>query len=239
MSLSPVSFPDPRTADDNGVVCWGGALDAPHLIGAYARGIFPWPVEDPAVPLLWFSPPRRGVLDFSELKVSRSLRRLLRLRGLEHLVDGAAPAKPVLEDRWHITVNQNFAGVIQACRMVPRPGQNGTWLTAEMVAAYSDLHARGWAHSVEVIGNSGAFLGGIYGVWIQGYFSAESMFFHESGASKVALLALVDWLKGKGVTWMDVQMVTSASEGLGAKLIPREEFLKRIGDKALSGNSSV
>ena len=122
-------FPDPEHADDSGLLCIGGALDVKTLYAAYTRGIFPWPHQ--GTPLLWFTPADRGVLDFEDLHIARSLKRFM--RGTE----------------WQLTFDQDFAAVIRACSAVPRPGQEGTWITDEMIAGYTAFHEAGFAHSVE------------------------------------------------------------------------------------------
>jgi leucyl/phenylalanyl-tRNA--protein transferase len=203
-------FPDPREADDSGLLCYGGELTVDLMLAAYAKGIFPWPV-DPETPVLWFSPPERGVLDFDELHVSRSLRKLLN------------------QQKWTYTRNKDFFSVIRGCQKTPRPGQSSTWITDELLLSYLQLHQQGFAHSIEVWNGANELVGGIYGVRSEKYFSAESMFFRESNASKAAFVYLVDWLKSEGFSWMDVQMVTATSQKLGCKLITRDKFLERIG----------
>ena len=203
-------FPDPREADDTGIVCFGGDISVELLQWAYAKGIFPWPTEEDA-PILWFSPGERGILEFADLRVAKSLRKFLQ------------------KVNWTYTVNQNFADVIEACARQSRPGQAGTWITGEMIDGYIEFHHAGFADSVEVWNEDKDLIGGIYGVRSENYFSAESMFFTESNASKAAFLHLVEYLRAQGLTWMDVQMLTSVSQSFGCKLISRDEFLKRIG----------
>jgi len=200
---------NPVRADENGLVAVGGNLGHEILIEAYSRGCFPWPQE--GLPLLWFSPKERGVLDFNELHIGRSLRRLLK------------------SHQWSITFNQDFAAVMRMCSKVPRPGQRGTWILPEMIEPYSHLAALGFALSCEVWNQQGDLVGGIYGVLTRRYFSAESMFYIESGASKVAFVKMVNYLKTeKGLKWMDIQMLTPVTKSLGGKLIPQIEFLQRI-----------
>jgi len=200
-------FPDPEHADDSGLLCMGGALDVETLYAAYTRGIFPWPHQ--GTPLLWFTPADRGVLDFEDLHIARSLKRFM--RGTD----------------WQLTFDQDFAAVIRACSAVPRPGQEGTWITDEMIAGYTAFHEAGFAHSVECW-HGDQLIGGIYGVFVQDVFSAESMFHLQDNASKLCLLALIERLQVRGLTWLDVQMVTPTLEAFGAKEIPRDEFLERI-----------
>ncbi|PWU20866.1 MAG: leucyl/phenylalanyl-tRNA--protein transferase [Bdellovibrio sp.] len=200
----PHRFPDPADATGEGLVAVGGQLDPQTLLTAYGQGIFPWPQPD--TPMLWFSPDPRGVLVFKDLHISRSLRR----------------AQKKL--KWEFTVNQAFDRVIQACAGQPRPGQNGTWITPEVIAAYRRLFARGHVLSVECWEGE-EVVGGIYGVITEKYFSAESMFHLRPNASKLCLLELVGELRRRGHAWMDVQMITPVVAALGGKYIPRKQFL--------------
>jgi leucyl/phenylalanyl-tRNA--protein transferase len=202
-----VEFPDPRSADSEGIVGVGGDLHPQSLLLAYRQGIFPWPVE--GMPLLWFSPAQRAILVFDELHVPRSLGRARRQAGLRFSIDSA------------------FAAVIRACADTPRPGQDGTWITAAVVSAYVRFHRLGYAHSVEVW-DGRRLVGGIYGVDIDGAFAAESMFYREANASKLALLYLIEHLRSAGLDWMDVQVQTPHLTRLGARLVDREEFLARL-----------
>lgn len=201
-------FPHPDTASPEGLVAVGGKLTIDALTEAYSRGIFPWPHED--YPMLWFSPDPRGVLDFAELHIPRSLEKFIR------------------KSAWKFEMNTAFREVMENCRQQPRPGQDGTWIQPEMLDAYERMFRIGKALSGEVRDEAGELVGGIYGVWINGVFSGESMFFKKPNASKVALVKMVEWLISRGCTWMDIQMVTSATEQLGGKLIPRSEYLKRL-----------
>jgi leucyl/phenylalanyl-tRNA---protein transferase len=205
--LKKSRFPDPRLTDENGIVAIGGHLDEGSLIDAYSHGIFPWPHK--GLPLLWFSPEERGVLFFEELHIPKSLQKWLKKNELK------------------ITFDQNFSEVIKQCATRKRKGQKDTWVTPEMTAAYLKLHKSGYAHSVECW--KGPFLvGGLYGVYIGGVFSAESMYFVESGASKVCLLALIDKLQTMGHQWLDTQMITSVVESFGGRYIERESFLELL-----------
>lgn len=203
-------FPDPRTTEIlEDVIAVGGILDALNLKLAYSLGIFPWPHE--GYPLLWFCPEERGILEFSELYVNRSLDKWIRKY---------APGITV-------TVNKNFSQVIHECQKQVRQGQNGTWITAEIIEAYTQLHKLGGAISVECW-EGDVMISGIYGVMSENYFSCESMFFKKSNASKFAFLKLVEHLETLGLDWMDLQMVTDVSGSFGGKYISREEFLDRI-----------
>ncbi len=157
-------------------------------------------------PLLWFAPPRRALLFFDEFHVSRSLQKLLR-------------AQP-----WDVRFDTDFCGVMKNCARAPRPGQRGTWITKPMIEAYACLHQLGSAHSVETY-LDGQLVGGLYGVSFGGFFAGESMFFHHSGASKVALFHLVQHLKSQGATWLDCQMMTPLFESFGAREVPRDDFM--------------
>lgn len=216
-----IQFPDPSTASEEGIVGVGGSLSVINLYNAYSNGIFPWPHE--GYPLLWFSPWERGVLDFNELHISRSLKKW--------------DQKVRKQNLWTYTVNQAFSEVIRACSDVPRPHQSGTWITSEMISAYEEFHKSGHVLSLEVweapLGSSKneeelILIGGIYGVYVNNVFSAESMFYRRSNASKWAFWQLVKYLQSQGLRWMDVQMVTEVTESFGAKLIPQEDFLKRL-----------
>ncbi len=204
-------FPDPESARPNGLLAVGGDLHPESLLLAYRNGVFPWPTEEH--PLVWFSPPRRGVLEFDRLHVPRSL---------------AKARRRARREGWTITRDRAFREVIEACAVAPRPGQHGTWITVELIEAYCELHRLGHARSLEVWAPGNRLVGGIYGVDAGGAFSAESMFHLETNASKIALLALVDHLRERGAAWLDIQMVTPVLEALGAREIPRRAFLSRL-----------
>lgn len=207
---SSVNFPDPRQTLAEGIIAVGGKLDVDTLFTAYYEGIFPWPQE--GYPLLWFSPERRGILEFKDLKVSRSLQKFRR-------------QNPQI----HFSVNKNFRQVIEECAKQPRPGQQGTWILPAMKHAYVDFHRAGYALSVEVY-EENLLIGGIYGVLVEGLFSAESMFYKKSNASKLALWHLVDVLKQFNHEWMDIQMVTPITEAFGGKYVEREVFLQMLNE---------
>jgi leucyl/phenylalanyl-tRNA--protein transferase len=199
----PVEF---AMRDPNGLLAAGGDLSPDRLIAAYSRGIFPWFGEDD--PLLWWSPDPRMVLFTDELHVSRSLRRV------------------VASGRYRVTLDAAFAGVMEACGE-PRANQDGTWITPEMVQAYTRLAERGLAHSVEAW--EGDFLaGGLYGVAIGRMFFGESMFARRTDASKVALVHLVRQLERWEIPMVDCQMSTGHLASLGAREIPRAAFLARL-----------
>jgi leucyl/phenylalanyl-tRNA--protein transferase len=201
------NFPDPREATPEGIVAVGGR-PAPELLAeAYERGIFPWPVE--GYPLLWFSPPERGILVFDELHVPRSLAR-------EHR-----------RTRLRFTLDNAFERVIRACASVERAHEQGTWITEEMIRGYCEFHLRGRAHSVEAW-EEDELVGGLYGVDAGGAFAGESMFHLRPNASKLALLFLIEHLRTRGLDWLDIQVLTPHTEALGARLVTRDEFLERL-----------
>ena len=192
--------------DPNGLLAAGADLSAERLLDAYQRGIFPWFGEDD--PLLWWSPDPRMVLMPGELRVSRSLRRVIR------------------SGRYRITLDTAFPEVMAGCAE-PREDDAGTWITVEMVAAYRHLATLGFAHSVEVWSESD-LVGGLYGVAIGRMFYGESMFSRRTDASKVALTTLVWQLERWGFEMIDCQMATSHLASLGAREIPRAEFVETL-----------
>jgi leucyl/phenylalanyl-tRNA---protein transferase len=201
-------FPPPDYADPSGLLAVGGDLSSERLLEAYRLGIFPWYSDDQ--PILWWSPDPRFVLHLEEFHVSRSLRRKLN------------------QGTFQVTADRAFDEVIAGCAAVPRPGQNGTWITAEMREAYNELHGLGYAHSVETW-FEGKLVGGIYGVSLGKAFFGESMFHRKTNASKVALTALVEKLKSWDFHFLDAQMTTEHMMSLGAREISRRLFLKQLG----------
>jgi leucyl/phenylalanyl-tRNA---protein transferase len=199
-------FPDPSTADGDGLVGFGADLEPETLLHAYRQGIFPWP--HPGVPLPWFSPDPRGVIWPDCLRVSRSLRQRLRSSG------------------WETTVDRAFEAVVGAC--AERPRSEGTWIVPEMRAAYLRLHRLGHAHSLEVW-RGAELVGGLYGVSVGAVFTGESMFHRATDASKVALVDLVDRLAEAGGRLIDVQLVTDHLASLGARPMPRSDYLRLLG----------
>ncbi len=195
--------------EPNGLLAAGGDLSAARLIEAYSNGIFPWYSEEQ--PLLWWSPDPRMVLFPAELKISRSLGKRLR---------------KARKDDFEIRVDTQFEAVMRACA-VPRDGQPGTWITPAMVAAYTELHRRGLAHSVETwIDNELA--GGLYGVSLGRMFYGESMFTRTTDASKLALATLVKQLQRWAYGPIDCQMKTAHLASLGAREIPRADFVRQV-----------
>jgi leucyl/phenylalanyl-tRNA--protein transferase len=205
--MTLVRFPDPRDSTPEGIVAVGGEPRPDFLAEAYRRGIFPWPVD--GYPLLWFSPPERGVLDFAELHVPRSLARQRRRTSFTFTIDRA------------------FGRVIRACAAVPRAHEDGTWIKQDVIEGYCEFHRLGHAHSAEAW-EGGELVGGLYGVDAGGAFAGESMFHLRPNASKLALLFLVEHLRKRGLDWLDIQVLTPHMEALGAKLITRDAFLDRL-----------
>lgn len=205
-----ITFPNPRQSTPEGLVAVGGQMESATLLAAYQAGIFPWPQD--GMPLLWFSPDPRGVIDFNDFHMPRSLEKFAKR----------------MQGRWRFTQNTAFAEVMDECQKQARPGQGGTWIIPSMLPAYQALHEEGHALSVECW-EDGELVGGIYGVDLGNYFSGESMFFKKPNASKLSLIHLIDILGRKGLKWMDVQMVTPVVQSLGGKYISREDFLRRIG----------
>jgi leucyl/phenylalanyl-tRNA--protein transferase len=197
---------DVSTSSDD-IVAVGGDLEPETLLAAYRAGVFPWPTE--GLPLLWFCPRTRAILEFGALHVGRSLARARRRTELR------------------FTIDADFARVIRGCAEIPRPDQDGTWINVEMVEAYERLHTLGIAHSVEAW-REDELVGGIYGVDSGGAFAAESMFHREPWASKLALLHLVDHLASRGLDWMDIQVMTPHMEHMGARDVSRRDFLARL-----------
>jgi leucyl/phenylalanyl-tRNA--protein transferase len=201
-------FPPPEEAEPDGLLAVGGDLSVPRLLEAYCSGIFPW-YDEP--PILWWSPDPRLVLFPRELRVSRSLRATIRKGTFEVRFDTA------------------FRRVIHACASTPRKDDPGTWITREVEAGYSALHDLGFAHSAESWAG-GELVGGLYGVCLGRCFFGESMFSRRPDASKVALVGLVDELTRRGVELIDCQVTTEHLLSLGAREIPRSEFLRRLDD---------
>ena len=207
-------FPDPRQATYEGIVAFGDDLRPQTLLAAYRQGIFPWPIE--GYPLPWFCPPRRGVLEFDRLHIPRSLARVRRTT------------------TWRFSIDEAFRSVINSCASVARRGEDGTWITPSMVRAFVRLHELGHAHSVEVW-DGAQLVGGLYGVDADGSFAGESMFRTEPNASKLALLHLIEHLRTRGSTWIDIQTLTPHIQALGAHEITRDEFLHKLAETRRRG----
>ncbi len=209
-------FPDPSQAWDTkapapGLLAAGGMLDVKTLCAAYTQGTFPWFNDDQ--PILWWCPDPRMVLPTQQFKLHRSLRKTLH--------------KFAHDPQCEIRVDSAFAQVIRACASTPRDGQPGTWIGADMIAAYIQLHHAGFAHSIETW-IDGKLIGGLYCVAIGKAVFGESMFAHRTDASKIALAALVTLCKTQGVQLIDCQQNTRHLASLGAYEIPRKDFLATI-----------
>ena len=200
-------FPPVTEASSEGILAYGGDLSQERLLLAYESGIFPWFEEDQ--PILWWSPDPRMVLFLDELVVSSSMRSVL---------NGG---------RLNVTFNQNFREVILNCQQVKRGGQQGTWITDQMVEAYCKLHESGIAISVEVW-EMEQLVGGLYGIDLGHVFCGESMFSKVSNASKVAFIALVDFLKKRNYKLLDCQVYNEHLASLGAREISREHFMSML-----------
>ncbi len=200
----PEWFPPLEQALDEpaGLLAAGGDLSTTRLLAAYRRGIFPW--YSPGQPVLWWSPDPRAVLFPDEFRCTRSLAKTIRNAGFE------------------VAIDRDFRGVIAACA-APRRHSVGTWITAEMLNAYVELHRRGYAHSIESY-LGGKLVGGLYGVRLGGVFFGESMFSRERDASKVALARLVEACLSCGIVVIDCQMASAHLESLGSRRIPRTRF---------------
>ena len=196
-------FPDPNTADDDGVVAVGADLEPGTLLAAYRSGLFPMRIA-PDGPIAWWSPDPRAIIPLDGLDVSQSLSKSVR--------------------RYTTTVDQAFRQVMTACADPARP--NG-WITTDFIEAYVTLHNLGWAHSIETW-HEGELVGGLYGVSIGGFFAGESMFYHARDASKVALVRLVEILSQTKGALLDVQWPTDHLVSLGAIEVPRDDYLSMV-----------
>ena len=202
-------FPNHDESNKDGLIAVGGDLSVERLMHAYHSGIFPWFNE--GQPLLWWSPDPRMILLPESFKVSKSLK------------------KTILSNKYKITLNTSFEEVINCCSKIKRKGQQGTWITNNMITAYLQLHKKGHAQSVEVWSEN-QLVGGLYGIDLKEkkIFCGESMFSKKNNASKIALYYLVKKLKTENYRLIDCQMYTSHLESLGAQEIPRHEFLKYL-----------
>lgn len=203
-------FPPVETADEFGVVCWGGEISPATLTAAYHSGIFPWPHR--GMPTLWFAPPERALLWCDELHINSRLRRYLRRANYE------------------IRFNSAFDDVIESCaqpRWSEGVWERGSWINNAIKRAYKALHRQGHAHSVEAW-QDGELVGGLYGVSWGGYFAGESMFHRSDGASKATVVALVEYLREREISWLDCEVMTPHFEQMGAREITRDEFMPML-----------
>lgn len=204
-------FPNPEISLQDGLLAVGGDLSVERLLLAYKNGIFPW--YDDQSPILWWSPNPRMVLFPKKLKVSKSLWQVIR------------------QKKFEVKVDENFASVIKNCAAMPRADQPGTWITDEMMQAYIDLHQNGFAHSFETYFD-GELVGGLYGVSLGRVFFGESMFHKMSDASKVALYYLTEKVKSWKFLIIDAQQDTPHMRRMGAKTIPRKDFLELLDESS-------
>ncbi len=198
-------FPDPSSANEDGIVAWGGDLNPSRLIRAYQNGIFPWYGKDD--PIIWWSTDPRLIMELDDFKLSRSLKKSMK--------------------KFEYKFDVNFTEVIKQCSTVKRDNQNGTWIQDDIIEAYTLLHGMGMAHSVESY-KDGELVGGLYGVVVGKVFCGESMFSLVSDASKSAYAVLVKHLKYWGYDFIDCQVPTDHLKRLGAKEVAREYFLDRL-----------
>ncbi len=189
------------------VVSFGDPLTVENVREAYLKGIFPWHMD--GIPLPWYCPEQRAILEFKDLHIPKSLERARR------------------KSAFTFTIDKAFDVVMAECSRTPRPDQKGTWITSEFKSVYSRLHEKGMAHSVEAWDDD-ELVGGVYGVDAGGVFCGESMFYKKPNASKLALLFLIEHLRAHGSTWLDAQVMTPHIRALGAKEIDRSEFLDKL-----------
>jgi len=207
LSKYSYAFPNPRDASEEGLLAYGGDLSSSRLLTAYRKGIFPW--YSPGDPILWWSPDPRLLLYPDKFYVRKSFRRVLR------------------SGKFTVSFDREFLNVIKHCAMVPREGQESTWILEEIQEAFIRLHEEGFAHSVEVY-KEGKLVGGLYGLAMGKAFFGESMFSLVPDASKVAFKALSDVLGTKGYDFIDCQIKTDHMVGLGAQVVERNIFLNEL-----------
>lgn len=201
-------FPPVESADEHGLLAIGGDLQPESVILAYQSGIFPWPLDEDS--LAWFAPPERAVLFLDEFHVSRRLRRSLK------------------SARFSTKRDHDFRAVILRCaEMKNRGEQDGTWITRDIIDAYTKLHTMGITHSFESY-LDGELVGGLYGIQIGRFFAAESSFFRVPDASKVAMCSMVEYLRSQNILWFDCQVLTPFSEGFGAREVPRSDYMELL-----------
>lgn len=218
--ITKIRFPNPKTYEfpewvligdyfyyAKDIIHFGGKLTVENLCNAYQKGIFPWTIE--GLPLPWFCPEKRAVIDFDELHIPKSLNRIYK------------------KNPYVFTIDKAFQDVITICSNIKRSGEQGTWITDDFIRAYCELHESGRAHSIEVWEND-ELVGGLYGVDSGGTFCGESMFHFRSNTSKLALIFLIEHLKSRGAAWLDAQVMTPHIERLGGKEIDRKDFLERL-----------
>jgi leucyl/phenylalanyl-tRNA---protein transferase len=201
-------FPDVEKADESGFLGWSDSLNTEILLDAYRSGVFPWPQDEESV--LWFTPPERAVLKFSDFRIPKTLQRDLK------------------KMPFTFRVNKDFESVIRHCSEVKRK-DDGTWINKKIIKAYIDFHKAGHAWSFEAVSADGSLAGGLYGILLDGFFAGESMFYLKTGASKFALIKTVEWLKKeRGLTWLDAQIQNNFLASFGTKVISRSEYMELL-----------
>lgn len=194
---------------ENDIVAIGGDFSVENLVHCYSQGMFPWPQSEDNLrsqPLVWFCPRRRGILKFKKNHFSEKTLRSFKNKNFK------------------LAMDQNFEEVINECQIMKRAHEPGTWITEELKAAYIELFHQGYAHSFECVQND-QLVGGLYGVFVNGVFSGESMFYKVSDASKFCIYHLIEYLKQLELEWLDTQMVTPVVEKIGGQYILREQYL--------------
>ena len=203
-----LTFPPVHLAGTDGLLAMGGDLSPERLVIAYRNGIFPWYEGDH---ILWWCPDPRFVLFPDELKISKSMKPLLK------------------RNEFDFTINKAFKQVIHHCKKIRRPGQEGTWITDEIEKAFIKLHELGYAHSAEVW-KDGELAGGLYGIKLGKVFFGESMFSKQSNASRFAFIKYVQHLRNEGIELIDCQVYTAYLESLGATMILRKDFIRLLNE---------
>ena len=211
----PVIFPPIDSASPEGLLAIGGNLDTETLLTAYSQGIFPWPISHDS-PLTWFAPDPRGILEFTNFKISKSFKKFLN------------------KTQFAVKFNQDFEQIVSKCALTPRNHEESTWITQEIINGYKKFFDDGYAYCVGTYNND-LLVGGLYGVCIGDYFTGESMFHTESNASKFALYSLIKNLEASGIKWIDTQMVTPVIQSFGGCNIPRSKFMQKLNDSVHSG----
>jgi leucyl/phenylalanyl-tRNA--protein transferase len=218
-----INFPEHHLADEQGLIGYGGKINLSYLVSAYLQGVFPWPNSEVPVPL-WYSPNPRGIIDFKKFCIPKSFKKFQK------------------KSPFRISFNTCFETVMRECQEAHK--EDGIWITEEMIKGYKDLFIHELAYSVECWDiESHELVGGLYGVCLGSFFSAESMFHKASNASKTALCGLSEVLirkfqENQREGWLDTQMITPVVESFGGEYIDREEFLKKLYKCDLSLNRS-
>lgn len=234
-TIHPIEFPDDFKTSPEGLLAIDGNLHPKTLINAYSKGLFPWFSEDE--PILWWHPEPRLIIIPNELRIATRLGRFFRNKC--HFA-GITSNKQLLirpnpNIKYIITINRDFAGVISHCKNKRTTKRVATWISPEIVSAYTQLHHLGYAHSVEVWNEQDTLVGGMYGLALGKIFFGESMFSHESNTSKLALIQLCQFLHKYKFIALDCQVESPHLVTLGAKTISRSEFLKILQNSGASG----